>query len=90
MYPLDPGARVQFSVPLVPGLKNTANWFIRWANNQYTVTQVQVSGPYADITLAAPILSLGPNVVTYSPPPYDVISLTGLVRAEAFTDFPLI
>jgi hypothetical protein len=41
------------------------------------------------LTLAAPMLDPGPDVVSYDPPPFDVVSVGGLVPAPAFTDFPV-
>jgi hypothetical protein len=38
--------------------------------------------------MSTSMASVGPNVVNYNPPPFDVLDLAGLAAA-AFSDYPL-
>lgn len=89
--PLTPATLVTFSHSIRPDSLDTGNWFVRFANQSYPVTGAIVIAGKVQLTFAAPIIDLGPNVVSYSPPPFDVISNTAKpVPAGAFTDYPLV
>lgn len=81
---------VTFDANLVPGPVNTANWFFRANSTEYdpdtaVAVQNRVQG-----TSTAGIENVGANVVSFSPPPFDVIENIGLKPAAAFADFPLV
>jgi len=79
---------VTFSLPLVPGPVAPANWYTRYNNlRQECLTPVAI-GSTVTYPLGATIADPGPNVVSYSPPPFDVVAASGPV-APAFADFPL-
>jgi hypothetical protein len=80
---------VTFDKPLVAGVLNAGNWFVRVGGNSYGITSAISLIPAVLLTLGAPVLNPGPNVVSYSPPPFDVLSSGSLVPAEAFSDFPV-
>lgn len=81
-----------FSGRLQPGLSAPANWsgvaFDVGFANFTTPGPVTIAGFTVTFTAALGFPALGPNRVTYSPPPFDVISLGG-VPAPPFADFPL-
>ena len=84
------GVLVHFDQPLLPGdTWNVANWFVRWNNQEWPVTKVTTLGAQVALDLGLAFLNLGADVVSYSPPPFDV---TGLHDnpVEAFADYPLV
>lgn len=79
---------VQFSTSLTLGPLDTGNWFVRVGNRSQTIFTAVASAP--DLVLLTSIGSgpnPGPDVVSYSPPPFDVIGPPG--PAPAFSDFPI-
>lgn len=84
---------VEFQHPLIPGSLDPANWFVRWLNRSRFVDAALVApgNPLAvAFTTSGSGVDVGPDVVSYSPPPFDVISATArAVPAPAFSDFPL-
>lgn len=68
-----------------------ANWFARFANISYQILAVQSPFPnFVRLSLQAPGPNHGPNVVSYSPPPFDVVEQAPPnTPVVAFTDFPL-
>lgn len=89
-------AQVTFSHPLLLDLAgDTANWFVRVANVERTVMGVTIgAGPgnnRVDLTTLAAGADFGPDVVSFSPPPFDVVSDTVKPQpAPAFADLPLL
>jgi len=87
-----PYATVEFDRRLTGGPISTGNWFVRVANLQKNITNVDVEGHVprlVDVLCSVGgIPNAGPDVVSYSPPPFDLTSLTG-IPAAAFADFPI-
>lgn len=68
---------------------DTDNWVVRLANNLWETTSASVTGARVTLTIGGfAVPDVGPNVVSFSPPPFDVLSTPGL-PAAAFADFPL-
>lgn len=84
---------VQFDRDLEVGLLDPANWFVRFQNLERPVILPQVPplGPdFVNMSTGIVVPDPGPDVVSYSPPPFDVISDTfNPTPADAFADFPL-
>ena len=83
---------VTFSHPLVnsPAIDPT-NWFVRETNLDKSVSAAAVVGGVVVLTLAGVTPDMGPPVVSFTPPPFDVLSDTAVqVPAAAFSDFPLV
>ncbi len=88
--PLGP-VTVTFSHPILsnPAL-DPSNWFVRRSNNSFTFSLLKAVGGVVELTTLSPTINPGPDVVSYSPPPFDVLSDTArAVPAPAFADFPL-
>jgi len=86
-------ATVTFDQPLVPGALDPANWFLRF-NNTFISPLVIPGNPSAAGSTVSIIFFTagpdpGPDVVSFSPPPNDVVSLATAIPAAAFSDFPL-
>lgn len=77
---------------MVSGFFDTSNWFIRWMNTERPVTDVEVEpgdNPQVIVVFGAPIVNMGPDIVTYSPPPFDLVSATVRpIPAAAFSLTP--
>ena len=89
--PFDP-VTITFSHPLVdvPAI-NLDNWFVRETNLDKTVTAASVVGGVVELTLGSVAADVGPDVVSFTPPPSDVLSdTTKQIPAPGFTDFPLV
>ena len=85
-----PLVQIDFSEPLLPDASiNFANWPIRWTGNAYNVTAAEVSGSTVVLEVEADIPDPGADVVSYTPPPADVITLGSGIPVALFTDFPL-
>lgn len=86
---------VDFSHPLLPDLGGEpASWFIRWMGVERRATTVIIGGGPLDnqVTISTAVVGANPgdDVVSFGPPPFDVISdTTKQIPAPAFTDFPL-
>lgn len=85
---VDPVLTVQFDRQLQPGLLDEGNWVFRWANDLYFVLDATAVADTVVCNSVPDVLDPGPDVVSYSPPPFDVISLLG-TPAAAFSDFPI-
>lgn len=88
-----PGFRVDvtFDRPLVAGAVTPTTWFVRHGGLDYGIFTSASSGAGVVIGLSGGTKSdPGPDVVSYSPPPFDIKSLVGGVPAAAFTGFPLV
>lgn len=84
-------ATLTFSHPLVPlAGGDVGNWFVRERGDQRPVTMVTINPGNIVLLTAGAIANPGDDVVSYSPPPFDVVSDTARqIPAAAFTDFPL-
>jgi hypothetical protein len=83
---------VTFSMPLNHAVVDGANWFVRTNNQEYAIHTAEAGIPLVDQVfirggLVGP--NPGPNVVSFSPPPFDVTAGPRNVPAPAFADFPL-
>lgn len=79
---------------MVPGPKNIANWSARVNNLRKVPAIATVPGvpPFTVIdfigwTVGVP--DIGPPVIDYAPPPFDLVSSGTGLPAVAFTDFPM-
>ena len=84
-------AIVTFSHPLLPVAPgDNDNWFVRRLNTQRPVTFVTILGNQVTLLTAGAIANPGDDVISYSPPPFEVVSNTARqIPAPAFADFPL-
>lgn len=80
---------VTFDKALQPGVLDFTNWFFRAANTAWLGDFATAAGAVVAGTATQGLEDLGPDVVNFTPPPFDVLSLTGL-PAVAFADFPLV
>jgi len=65
------------------------NWSVRHNNTTWDVTAAAVSGSVVTLTGFAGLANPGANVVSFAPPPFDVItSLSGL-PVLPFADYPV-
>lgn len=89
--PLDPVV-VTFSHPLVDAASiDVTNWFVRENNLDMTVTIAKIVAGVVELTLGSVVADIGPDVVSFTPPPSDVLSdTTRQVAAPGFADFPLV
>lgn len=85
-----PKVVVTFNHLLVPAALDPGTWTIRHADQNFVVQAAAALTNEVTLTHAPGLADLGPDVVNYTPPPYDVISLGGLVPAGAFLNFPLV
>lgn len=44
---------------------------------------------HVTIVLVGSVPDVGPDVVSFAPPPFDVVSDPGMIPVQAFTDYPL-
>lgn len=78
-----------FDRPLIGGVSNKNNWFVRQNNFKQPVQAPPIiAGNQVTALTNFPVLDIGPDVVTFTPPPFDVVATNGL-PAAAFADFPL-
>jgi hypothetical protein len=81
---------VTFDQPLVDDAAiDTANWTVRIADVTRTVVLAEVSAGIVVLQLAVGAADPGDDVVSFDPPPDDVIGASGLLPAPGFTDFPV-
>lgn len=78
-----------FDQPLQPAVLDFGNWAMNATDTIFLPSSASSSGSVISGASAASIISPGPDVITYTPPPFDVLSVPGL-PAVAFTDFPLV
>ena len=85
-------ATVEFDRFLTSGPLDVSNWFVRYGGLSKTVNAADAEGHVPGILdlylLAGGVPNPGPDVVSYSPPPFDVVSRTG-IPAAAFADYPI-
>lgn len=79
---------VAFDRPLQAGILDADNWYLRYLSTRWVPYSAIVLGTDVTGFAAAAGAAVGPDVVSYSPPPYDVIGTNGYAAA-AFADFPL-
>lgn len=83
-----PRVNILFSTAITPGVLALGNWFARFGNIKLGLTNATAFAPNrVQLTALGGGADPGPDVVSYSPPPFDVIGPGG--PAAAFTDFPL-
>lgn len=92
--PLPSVVRVVFNHRLLPDAAlNTDNWFVRFNNFSLNIVLARIAPatPFiVRLTISGQAINMGPDVVSFFPPPFDVISDTVVeVPAPGFTDFPL-
>ena len=78
------------SGPVVPGNLDGANWYVRYANNSRVIDAVSAADDVVTISLGFGLADAGPNVVSYSPPPHDLVSLHGGEPVAAWADWPIV
>lgn len=84
---------VTFQHPLRTGPLNIANWKLRWLNQDYPILTASVQPGDAfrvTGTFGLNVPDPGPTGISYSPPPFDVVSDTARpTTADAFLDYPI-
>lgn len=84
----NPNCFVTFDQVLGPGVLDNANWFVRVGNFSRGVATATVVPPsVVRLTTVGFGPDAGPDIVSYSPPPFDVIGSGG--PAVAFADYPI-
>lgn len=81
---------MSFSVKLETGPSSAGNWFVRKNGQHWSVASAGAGQSKVELLLSGQIPDVGPDVVSYSPPPFDVLSDGGQVPAPAFADYPLV
>lgn len=71
------------------GALDLANWTVRWNNLVWTVSAALAVGNQVQLAGAAGAGNPGADVVSFAPPPFDVLTLENDRPVVAFTDFPL-
>lgn len=82
--------RVVFSVPLVDMGLFTHNWTARINGHVRDIITAVVTGSTVLLGSTQGVADPGPDVVSFDPPPFDLVSEGGLVPAPAFTDYPVV
>ncbi len=78
-----------FDQPLTAApVLNLPNWYVAWGGLERQPTAAAASGRRVVISLSAAGEPPIDNVVSFSPPPFDVLS-RWLVPAAAFANYPL-
>lgn len=75
-------------MPLVPGPIGAGNWYTRYNNLSQQCLFPTATGSTVTYSLGDVAQDPGPNVVSYSPPPFDVVAIAG-PEAAGFADYPL-
>lgn len=80
---------VTFDQPLAPGVPDLSNWTFRFAGTRYScILPASISDNKVTLQGSNQGPDPGPDVCTYSPPPFDIENLEG-APAVAFTNFPI-
>lgn len=83
-------ATVTFSENLVNGGGlDVGNWFVRKAGNKMNVTSVIASDTAVTLNLTTGGANPGSDVVTFTPPPDDIVTRLSLLPVLEFADFPM-
>lgn len=86
----DDKLEVTFSEPITTIGYDTSPWFVRIGNNQRGVDSIEeVLGPTIVLQLAGSLANPGPNIVSYSPPPEDLVTDPGGDPVPGFANFPI-
>lgn len=84
--------RVHFDLPLSLGALDVSNWFVRWGGSRRAIASADAMSfnglEGVRLAFGLPFPEPGPDVVSYSPPPFDLKGLTD-VPVAAFADFPI-
>ncbi|MBA7673280.1 hypothetical protein ES703_81474 [subsurface metagenome] len=80
---------ITFTDLIAAGALNNNNWFVRHANAIHVVTGANVFEGTVVLSTVPGVADPGPDVVSFDPPPFDVISDRTGLAALAFADFPL-
>jgi hypothetical protein len=79
---------VTFDQPLQPGALDRHNWYGNAYNQHFQVAFMNATG---SVAVGRPVYgapTIAPDVVSYDPPPFDVLNLIG-APAAAFFGYPL-
>jgi len=82
----NPSVVVTWDQPLAPGLLAPSNWSARLAGVAYSGVACSAAGVETTTFLLAGHPDPGKDEVSYSPPPFDVVSAKG-IAAAAFAGF---
>ena len=77
-----------FDQALQPGPVDIGNWSIRRTNQLQVITTAVASGNVVAGATTTGMLSIGPDVINWSPPPFDVVNAIDQ-PSFAFAGFPL-
>ena len=81
---------VTFDRQLFPNpTPSPSNWIIRYNNQLRTVTSGNAVGFTLTLNLTPGGADVGADVVTFDPPPFDILDLFTLEQVAAFADFPV-
>lgn len=81
---------VTFSEAIASSGYDVSPWFVRIGNNQRGVDSIEeVIGPTVTLQLSGSLANPGPNIVSYSPPPEDLVTDPGGDPVPGFTNFPI-
>lgn len=81
---------VTFDALLQPGPVAIANWFLRVSNFAPAVITATAVMNRVQGTTSGGSPDIGPDGVTFTPPPFDVVERVAGKPAAAFADFPLV
>lgn len=79
-----------FSCDLVSGPLDPTNWFARYGGYGLTPLAANAVGSEVVMTVLSGASNPGADIVSYSPPPFDVVAAYRPIPAVAFADFPLV
>ncbi len=74
-------------VDLAPSEHST--WTVRYNNFIYTATAAGISGAAITVSLTQAGADAGADVISYTPPPADVVTRLSDLPVLAFADFPV-
>lgn len=80
---------VTFTDQLQAGALNAANWLVCDSGFQRNATSALAVGDEVRLTLGPPLLPCPVVGVTFTPPPFDVVSAASGLPAVGFADFPI-
>jgi len=90
---MDPGVTsliVTFNEALADDLAiDVANWTVRYNNLVWNVSAADVSTGLVHLTGSSGGADVGANVVSFAPPPHDVVTRLSGLPVLAFADFPV-
>lgn len=80
---------ITFSTVMKPAIVDKRSWSVRIGNQAYTIDSAEVKLFGVELMVTPGAGDPGANVVSFAPPPFDVVSAAGHVPAPAFADFPI-